>query len=322
MAKDYYRILGLEKGADEKEIKSAYRRLARKWHPDVNPNDPEAESKFKEISEAYHVLSDADRRKKYDRFGSGWEDGGFVWNNPNSQAQGQQVEGGFGDLFEQIFAGFNGRFGGFSTNSVPPEDVVRPLEVSLQEVDQGGKRTLTFQIEDACEQCQGTGQVQLLNGRPEACPQCRGRGLTPHVRRVTINIPPGTAEGQKLRVPGQGVKGSNGRSGDLYLQVTTLKDPVFSRQGDDLETETEIPLWTAVLGGEVRVPTLTGHGTIRVPEGTQGGSRFRLKGKGLPNRQGGRGDLYVKVKIVIPRNLSPDQRRLFEQLRDAEGAAR
>lgn len=310
MSRDYYKILGVGKSADDKEIKAAYRKLARKWHPDVNPGSAEAEAKFKEVSEAYGVLGDPDKRKKYDRFGTGWEDGGVTWTNPNSGA-GPVGDAGFEGIFEHLFQGF----GGFaSARQSPPQDVTQDVQVSLEEVCTGTSRTLTYQVPDACPHCKGACTVQLISGQRAACPQCQGRGTIINSRQVTVKIPAGAAEGAKLRVPGRGITGGNGKTGDLYVLVSLAPHPLFRRVGDDLEVEVDVPFLKAALGGEIRVPTLASSVTIRVPEGAQGGQRFRLKGQGLPGKSGPKGDLYARVRITVPKSLTPDQRELLRQL--------
>jgi DnaJ-class molecular chaperone len=307
MSKDYYKILGVPKKADQKEIKQAYRKLARKHHPDVNPGNAEAEAKFKEISEAYQVLSDPENRKKYDRFGSGFEHG-----VPGS---GGMDAGGFGDIFEQIFQNF-GTDDPFQQvhQPAPAQDVEQEIEITLEEIDKGVKRTFSYQVPDACTKCHGLGQVQIMSGGFSPCPNCRGKGAIPSVRKVEVKIPAGIQDGKKLRVPGRGVQGSDGSLGDLYVVVKTVPNKDFKRIGDDLETEVEIPYTTAALGGKVRVPTLRTSGTISIPEGTQPGQRFRLKGRGLTKMSSGRGDLYAKVKITVPKKLSSMERQLLKEI--------
>lgn len=318
MKKDYYQVLGVPKNADEKDIKAAYRRLARKHHPDVNPGSKESEAAFKEVSEAYQVLSDAEKRRQYDRFGHGFEDGGFTWQNPKTHMDSGQ-EGGFGDLFEQIFSNFGagGAGGGFfgGGRAVEPENVTQEVTLTLEEVDKGTTRTLTYQVADACTHCKGIGQVQMMNRQLAPCPTCGGKGTVVSPRSVPVSVPAGVAEGVKLRIPGRGTTGSNGRTGDLYVQVKIAPHPKFKRIGDDLETEIEVPFYTAALGGTVKVPTLRSTESVELPAGSQGGQRLRLKGKGL-NRKGGEvSNLFARIKITVPRDMNTETENLMKQMK-------
>ncbi len=317
MAKDYYKILGVSKKADEKEIKTAYRSLARKYHPDVNPGNPEAEAKFKEISEAYAVLSDDEKRKMYDAYGSNCESvrgasGGHAGDVNFDFGQGS----GFGDIFDQFFSGFGGGQGPFTNfrTQIPPTDMEYTVEVTLEEVDQGAKRSFTYQVEDVCDQCHGAGQVQLIGGGAGFCPGCGGKGTIAVQRRAEVKIPAGIREGKKLRVPGRGAKGSNGKTGDLYVLIKEKPHAQFKRIGDDLEVMVDVPYTTAALGGEVRVPSLRTTGKITIPESTQSGQKFRLKGRGLTKFSGGRGDLFARVRITVPKEIDDKQRKLLREL--------
>lgn len=327
MKKDYYQVLGVSKGADEKEIKAAYRRLARKHHPDVNPGSREAEAAFKEVSEAYQVLGDPEKRKNYDRFGHGFDEGGFTWHNPKTYGPEAGQEGGFGDLFEQIFSNFGGGGGFFGGGkSVDPENVTQEIILTLEEVDRGVTRTLTFQVGDACTHCKGVGQVQMMNRQAAPCPTCGGRGTVTASRSVPVAVPMGVADGVKLRVPGRGVTGSNGKTGDLYVLVKVAPHTKFKRTGDDLETEIEVPFYKAALGGSIQVPTLKSVETVQMPAGTQGGQRLRLKGKGLCKKGGEPSNLYARIKITVPRDMDQKTEDLMKQLRSLleakEGASK
>lgn len=319
MAADYYDLLGVSKKADEKEIKTAYRRLARKYHPDVNPNDAAAEAKFKEIGQAYEVLSDPEKRKLYDRYGSSWES---IQNaRPGSDAGANFSQGGFETIFEEIFQNFGAAGPWGRSPGIPPQDVERVVELSLAEIDAGTKRVLTYRTEDACKPCKGTGQVLLISGREKGpCPSCGGSGTVATQKKVEVTIPAGIRDGKKLRVPGRGVIGSNGKAGDLYVAIRELPDPTFRRKGDDLEVDISIPYVIAALGGNVSVPTLRSSVSIKVPAGSQGGQLMRLKGQGL-TRMGnsGRGDLHARIKITVPKSLGAEERRLLEQIRDLQG---
>ena len=338
--KDYYQTLGVKREATDKEIRSAYRKLARKYHPDVNPNNKEAEAKFKEINEAYEVLSDAEKRKKYDKFGADWEQfekmggaaGDFDFGRYAPGGGGRRVYTGaapggeaFSDFFETLFGGGGARsgmggdpFGGMRTPGRTVarrgEDFEHPLEVTLEEAFNGTSRRLQMQVEDPCPTCGGSG---VQNNR--ACPTCGGSGLVARMKTIEVNIPTGVHSGSRVRVRGEGGPGSDGQPrGDLFLTVTVLPDPRFERKGDDLTETVPVPLYTMVLGGEARVPTLKGtHLALTIPPGTQNGRVFRLKGQGMPHlgNPAQRGDLLAKMEVQLPRQLSADERQLFEQLK-------
>jgi molecular chaperone DnaJ len=358
--KDYYQILGVSKDATQKEIKAAYRRLARKHHPDVNPGDKAAEEKFKAISEAYDVLGDPEKRKKYDAFGPSWEFGGAS-GGPGAEAG----EGGFtfrtggggggfnfdlGDLFGDLLGGAGGPGGsGIRQGSHRGEDLQYEIEVSLEEAYSGGERRFTITAPDACPtchgsgaepgakletcpQCKGTGQGRalggfLMRGEPcnrcggtgqvptQKCHTCAGRGIVERPRGVTVTIPRGVDEGNRLRVAGQGNPGANGApAGDLYLLIRMKPHPLFERKGDSLYVELPVSFVEAALGAEIQVPTVTGKVTMRVPPGVQSGQQLRLSGQGMPRRSGGHGDLYARVRVTVPRNLNEEERSLIEQL--------
>ncbi|MCZ7571062.1 MAG: J domain-containing protein [Ardenticatenaceae bacterium] len=296
--KDYYKILGVSRKADQKEIKRAYRKLARQYHPDVNPGNQAAQERFKEINEAYEVLSDPDKRAKYDHLGADWKryqqaggPGGFDWSQyaggPRGGARAEYGDfGDFSDFFESIFGGVGGpSTRSTRTRTVPQRgrDLEHPVDVTLREAYSGTNRQLT------------------MNGEV-----------------FEVTIPPGVKIGSKVRYSGRGQPGiAGGPTGDLYLIVNVLEDPMFERKGDDLFVEVPVDLYTAVLGGEVRVPTLAGDVMLQVPPGTTGGRRFRLRGKGMPQLKNPSeyGDLYAVAQIEVPRDLSEQERKLFEQLR-------
>ena len=303
---DYYQILGIPKGSDDKEIKSAYRKLARKYHPDVNPGDASAEAKFKQASEAYEVLSDPQKRKLYDQYGSNWE---AIHNNPGGADFGgfNNVNfgdmGGFGSIFEQFFGGGGGG-GGFriqDTEVTQARDIEREVELSLEEIDQGTTRTLTYQTMDA--------------------QRTRGDIATvPTTKKVEVKIPAGIPDGKKLRVPSKGHAGINGRAGDLYVVVRWAKHDTFRLAGENLETDVPVSYLTAALGGEIRVPTLRGSVTMKIPAGTQSGQAFRLSSQGISRMNAGRCDLMARIKITVPKLLSEQERQLLIQLKTLEAA--
>jgi len=311
MKRDYYEVLGVPRSASEKDLKSAYRKLARKHHPDVNPGDKQAESLFKEIGEAYAVLSDPDKRKKYDRWGHDWEKidqaqaaganvGGsrgpagttYTWSTSDGgAASGFDFEGeDMGSLFEQLFGRSAAGTGRTRVRTSPRkgQDLEQPVEITLEEAFAGTTRT--FQIQDL--------QTDTIKG-------------------VEVKIPAGAYDGLRVKVSGKGQPGAaGGPAGDLYLVISVRPNAMFEREGDDLRVRVPTPLYTAVLGGEVRVPTLKGtHLALKVPAGTQNGQRIRLAGQGMPRvNQTTRGDLYAEIVAQLPRNLSERERELFDQL--------
>jgi DnaJ-class molecular chaperone len=330
--KDYYKILGVDKKASEKDIKSAYRKLARKYHPDVNPGDKSAEARFKEINEAQAVLTDPEKRKKYDALGPDWQKrfqqqygaGGrpYTYTGPGTAD--------VSDFFETLFGqrgGNSGTTGGggfdFDLGSLfgrgrsrkpavqQGANVEQPVEVTLQEASSGVERAFTVQSTQECPTCHRSG---LQNDN--LCPTCHGNGSIPKTKRLEVKIPAGVREGSRIRVAGEGNPGtSGGRAGDLFLVVHVLPNPSFRREGDDLFTEVSVPVSRLALGGEVEVPTMTGRVTMKVPAGSQNGRSLRLSGQGMPQLKGGKkGDLYVKVNALLPTALSEQQRELFQQL--------
>jgi curved DNA-binding protein len=311
--KDYYETLGVPRGASDAEIKKSFRKLAREFHPDVAKDKKRAEEKFKEINEAYEVLSDPAKRKKYDELGANWKSGaefrpppghgGF----PGGQAfrgQGQGGEDfefqfggtGFSDFFEQIFGsrmrgGGGGSRGGF-----------RPQEYAERGADIEGDIMVT--LEEAMR-----GSVREVNVR-------RPVGRATKTETYQVRIPPGVSEGQKLRVAGRGESGSGGgESGDLYLRVRLAKHPDLDVDGHDLIYEAELAPWEAVLGAEISVPALAGPVNIKIPAGTQSGQKLRVRGRGLPSRDNARGDLFVVTKIAVPSKITDAEKKLWEQLK-------
>jgi DnaJ-class molecular chaperone len=346
MAKDYYKVLEIDRSATEKDVKSAYRRLARKYHPDMNPGNKQAEERFKEVGEAYEVLSDADKRRKYDQFGPDWEkydkagytsrstDYGYDFKRNTATGAGAN-NSGFSDIFDSIFGtkgrttgtrtspgttsstdfGFSRSSSGTGARPIRGDDREQTIEMTLEECFSGTTRQLQVQSSDICQLCNGTG---LRGG--QRCSTCLGLGLVPRQKRLEVRIPVGVEEGSKVRVAGEGGGGiGGGPRGDLMLKIHVLPHPVFERKGPDLHTTVPIPLYTAMLGGEVIVPSLKGGKFgLSVPSETQNGKIFRLGGQGMPtlNQPGVRGDMYVKIEIVLPSNLSDEERALFKRLRD------
>jgi DnaJ-class molecular chaperone len=330
MATDFYQVLGVARDASEKQIRSAYRRLAREWHPDVNPGNDKAEARFKEINQAHEVLSDTGKRQAYDRYGEQWEQadqldemrrqgfapGGFGGARSGGFSGGGRDlgdllggrGGGGGGIFESLF-----RRGGAARQR--GQDIEHRVRVNLQEAYEGASRTIEVrQGEEQCRICGGQGELAGAT-----CHACRGSGTATPLRRIQVTIPPGVSTGTRIRVAGRGGPGASGGSaGDLFLVVEVASHMTFERDGDDLYVDIAVPVAQAALGGEVAVPTLKGRSlALRIPEGTQGGRRFRLAGQGMPRQAGGYGDLYAQVRIELPERLSERERRLFEELRDA-----
>jgi molecular chaperone DnaJ len=360
--RDYYEVLGVSKTASPDEVKQAYRRLARQHHPDVAKENPKAaEEKFKEISEAYEVLADEEKRRRYDQLGfSGVETdfgpGGFSWQNFTHMGDLEDLLGA-SPLFRQFFGGFGFPYGGGG----PPgggrgNDVELTVRLPLSAAVRGAHPTIDVPRSNPCSECRGTGarggtafetcpechgqgQVRRVQNRGftqlltigqcprcrgtghrilEKCPTCAGAGRVNTVERIELAVPPGVEDGAVLRVPGHGMTaGPGGRAGDLFVQVEFEPSANLRRDGPDAYTETTIPLGTALLGGEVTVPTIDGHAKLKIPPGTQPETPFRLRGEGFPRYRGSmRGDLLVTVHVEIPRSLSGRERDL---LRDALG---
>ena len=319
--KDYYEMLGVKRNASEPEIKQAYRRLARKHHPDVNPDDKSAEAKFKEINEAYEVLSDKENRKKYDRFGDRWQYADqFARAQPQTPfrdfGQGGRTTsfhfGGddLGSLFDELFRG-----AGPATRRAQPRrgrDIESPVEVTLEEAYHGTNRTLSLQVEEPCASCQGSGWIQNV-----PCATCQGAGAVARRKRLEVKIPAGVRTGSRVRIAGKGQPGYGGASGNLYLVISVKPHRSLERRGDNLYVDVPVPLTIAMLGGEVQVPTLKGKLALKIPAETQNGRSFRLAGQGMPHLgSSGRGDLLARVNIVLPTKLSPKEKELFRQLNE------
>ena len=310
--RDYYETLGVSKTASEDEIRTAFRKLARKYHPDVAKDKKTAEEKFKQINEAYEVLSDPEKRRKYDDLGENWNQPGGGFQPPPGWGQGSGGGGGFrgtpggvefefggtgfSDFFEAFFGGGRGQsaFGGFGQRQPQAErgsDVEADIMVTLEEVMSGSTRQVSLRRTDS-------NKVETYN----------------------VKIPKGVHEGQRIRLAGRGEAGaSGGKSGDLFLRVRLARDPDFRVEGSDLIHEKRIAPWQATLGAELKVPLITGNVRMKIPPGTQGGQRFRLREKGLPRSGGGLGDLYVEVQIQIPKKVSDRERELWSDLARLHG---
>ena len=360
--RDYYEVLGVQKGADEGEIKKAYKKMARKYHPDLNPDNKEAEEKFKEVNEAYEVLSDANKRARYDQYGHAGVD-------PNFGAGGAGFDGsGFGDIFNDIFGGgfgdiFGGGFGGGrrSNPNAPQrgESIRMSLAISFEEAAFGCEKSVTLERREqcshchgsgcaegkspeVCDQCHGSGQVQVRRQTPmgvfattSACPKCGGKGkiikdpckhchgagVERKKKTIKASIPAGIDNGQTISIRGQGHAGKNGGpAGDLLITITVRPHELFRREGSSVLCEAPITFTQAVLGAELEIPTIDGKVKYDLPEGTQSGTTFRLKGKGIPSLNGrGRGDQYVTVYIETPRNLNREQKEALKKFAESCG---
>lgn len=380
---DYYEVLGVTKNAAQDEIKKAYKRLAKQYHPDRNPGDKSAENRFKEVSEAYQCLSDPEKRKQYDLFGQAGfqgdpgfqgrtQPGGGNWSY--SWSSGPGGEGfDFKDLFSQIFgkgsrarttrdqydfAGANPSGAGtgphdfafdFDTGPQPGRDVEAEVTIRFEDSIRGGTHRISLQRQGPCSACGGTGTKRggtwtqcgacggtgrkrvantgtdftivcsACNGQgrvySEPCPNCGGAGRSAGPETLSVKIPPGVSDGGRLRIPGRGEVGPDGRAGDLYLRVHVTPHRYFRREGKDLHLDLPVTVSEAALGAKVEVPTLDGKATLAIPAGTQNGTKLRMKGKGAPDPKGGsRGDMYVHCQIVVPRARDARARKVFEEL--------
>ena len=359
--RDYYEVLGVQKVASEEEIKKAYKKMARKYHPDLNPGDKDAEEKFKEVNEAYEVLSDSEKKARYDQFG-------FAGVDPNFGAGGGGYGGGagfdFGDLGDIFGSFFGGGFGGGQTRRNPNapqrgESIRMNLTISFEEAAFGCEKELELDRYESCETCHGSGAapgtspetcpdcggsgvVQTRRQTPmgvfastapcsrcggrgkiikEPCKDCRGSGMVRRRRKIQASVPAGIDNGQTISIRGQGNAGKNGGpAGDLLVTITVRPHELFRREGTSVLCEAPITFPQAVLGAELEIPTIDGKVKYDIPEGTQSGTTFRLKGKGIPALNGrGRGDQYVTVYIETPRNLNREQKEALKKFAEAVG---
>jgi molecular chaperone DnaJ len=311
-----YEVLGVDRRATDAEIKKAYRRLARKHHPDVNPGDPTAQRKFQEIAAAYEILKDPKRRQHFDQTGEtgsmpppGAPRGpGSPFPGPGGPAGGFRWQGDFGDLFSELFsrAGTGGGFAGGPFGEEEDEDAAAELTIPFRDAVLGGTVAFRARLPRRCRRCAGTGRV---GGAP--CPSCHGARSVVENEKVTVRVPPGVATGSKIRVPGKG----RSEEGDLYLSLTVEPHPYFGREGDDIVAEVPVTVAEAYLGAEIEIPTIRGIVRAKIPAGTASGQKFRLKGYGVENRRTGTtGDHYYRVAVAIPRRHSAEGRAAAETL--------
>ena len=358
--RDYYEVLGVPRDADDETIKKAYKKLAKQYHPDLNPDDKTAEEKFKEVNEAYSVLSDANSRARYDQFGH--EDpgaGGFGGGNPFGGFGGGGGFGGFSDIFDSFFGG------GFSQQPDPNapsrgNDMRVDMQISFEEAAKGCEKEISINRNESCPGCSGTGaaagtfrekcsncggsgrvrvtqntafgQFQTVKACPHCggagsfiktpCQQCGGSGRVRNTRKLIVNVPAGVDNGSRLRMAGEGEGGRNGGGpGDLFIYISVRPHKLFRREGDNVYMEQTISFAQAALGAEIEVPTLDGNVKLDIPEGTQTGSTFRLRGRGFPKLRGyGKGDQHIRVKVVTPTKLTREQKDLLRQFADMSPA--
>jgi molecular chaperone DnaJ len=353
----YYEILGVEKTADGEIIKKAYRKLAMQFHPDKNPGDKAAEEKFKQAAEAYGILSDPDKRSKYDRFGKAAFSGGGGFGGGQGFADVNDIFSHFGDIFSDFFGSSGGQQRQRTSRTSPRRgsDLRYVTEITLKDVVQGVERDIEFDTDDNCEVCNGVGaekgtapvtcttcggQGQVVRQQgfftmaspcpncagegtiiKNPCKKCRGKGRVEQHRKINLNIPAGVDNGTRLRVTGEGEGGyRGGPSGDLYVEVVVKEDPRFRRQGDHLLSEVPVDYLQVLLGGSVEVPTVTGTTSVEIPAGTQVGDNLKVTGQGVPSLRGNRrGDLFLTVSVEFPHKVSGKEKELLRQLADVRG---
>lgn len=357
--RDYYEILGVKKAASADEIKKAYRKQAMKYHPDRNQGDAAAETKFKEATEAYEVLSDQQKRQAYDQFGhagvgAGVGQGGF--RKSHAYNDFQDIFGDFGDFFDEIFGGGGGRRGGGGRSRVSRgSDLQMEVDITLEEAFRGTDKEIEIpkhvgcetcggsgcspgSSPDMCSQCEGTGQIHMSQGFfsisrtcnrcggvgkiiKNPCVQCHGSGRVQKRHKVKVKVPAGSMTGLKLKLTGEGESGANnGPSGDLYIVLVVRKHQIFEREGDHLICDLPISMTQAALGAEASVPSMDGKLKFKIPVGTQTGKIFKMSGKGMPSLRGyGNGDLLVRVNVETPTKLNAEQKRLLEEFAKISG---
>ncbi len=322
---DYYQTLGVTRDASEDEIKKAYRKLARQYHPDVNPRNKSAEEKFKEISEAYEALSDPEKRERYNQLGANWKVGadftpppgwGAGWENvtvdygdPDAIFGNGEARGGFSDFFKTLFGA--ARRARADSVAMRGHDIEAEIELDLEDAHRGARRAIAVQSPFPCPACRGTGVR-----KNRLCPACDGAGVVARPKTLEVNIPAGVREGSVIRLTGQGEPGSgDAPAGDLLLRVRLSAHPLFKVMNNgDVYIDLPVAPWETALGARVNLPTLDGPVEMAIPAGAQGGQRLRLRGQGINRSHGGRGDQYVRLKIVTPPSLTARERELFERL--------
>ncbi|MEG1501032.1 MAG: molecular chaperone DnaJ [Clostridiales bacterium] len=356
--RDYYEILGISKTATQDEIKKAYKKMAKKYHPDLNPDSKTAEEKFKEINEAYEVLNDENSRTRYDQFGHNDPGAGFGGQGAYGGFGGQGGFGGVNDIFEAFFGGGGGGFGsrGGTVDPNAPQqgdDLRTDISVTFEDAAFGAEKEIKISRMESCPVCGGTGaepgskpktcptcggtgkmrmtqttpfgQFQTVrtcttcNGKgviiDKPCKQCNGSGRLKKERKIIVKVPPGVDNDSRLRMSGEGEGGFNGGpAGDLYIYIKVMPHKIFSRSGDNIISEFDISFAQAALGAELEVPTIDGKAKLNIPEGTQSGTTFRMKGRGFPRLRGyGRGDQHVKIKIKTPNHLTDEQKNILRE---------
>ncbi|MHB1394503.1 MAG: molecular chaperone DnaJ [Clostridia bacterium] len=361
--RDYYEVLGVNKNASEEDIKKAYRQLAKKYHPDMNQGDKGLEAKFKEVNEAYEVLSDKDKKARYDQFGHAGVDPNGFGGAGGGFGGGFSGSGGFEDIFDMFFGGTSGGFGGSARKRSGPQkgaDLKYELELEFEEAAFGVKKDIQVTRNENCTDCKGTGAKagsgvetckacggsgevrfaqntvfgKVVNVRPceechgegkiikEPCPQCMGRGSVRKSRKITLDIPAGVDTGSMMPLRGEGEPGlKGGPNGDLYIYMRVKPHRLFKREGINLYCEIPISFTQAALGDEIDVPTLEGSMKYTVPEGTQTGTTFRIKNKGIPSLKNKmKGDLYFTVKVAVPKKLNEHQKELLRKFAEIGGS--
>jgi molecular chaperone DnaJ len=344
--KNFYDVLGVSKDAKADEIKKAYRVLAQKYHPDRNKGDKVAEDRFKDINEAYQVLSDPDKRAQYDAFGHGYANyGGYppgagpgpgpgytysystgpegfeinledLLGGFTGRRRSKKGRAGFRDIFSEMFGGAEGRGSGagFDFSEARPLDIEAEMTISFEDAIRGGNHALELGVPGPCSSCRGTGRINR-----SVCGACSGSGQAMRPEKFTVRIPPGVRDRGRLRIPDKGITNGTGKKGDLYIRIHVQPHRFFRREGDDIHLDVPITITEAALGASITVPTVDGKATLKIPRGTQSGQTLRLRNKGVRHPKGtGRGDQFVHIQIQVPKQIDERTRRLLEELRGLE----